>query len=105
MPAHRRHRSLAEKQKAYRVRQAAARLAELEAKGLPALPRLPSMPGTARWKAMTQAALSLLETMLAEMETYRDERSEEWRDGEKGMAFDEAVDQVREAEGCVAAIC
>jgi hypothetical protein len=62
------------------------------------------MPGTARWKAMRQASLAILEEMLAEMEGYRDDRSEVWRDGEKGETFEETLIQVREAVELVGAI-
>ncbi len=104
MPAPRKHRSRAERQKAYRMRQTKARIQELGVKGLPAMPQISSMPGTARWRAMKEAALALLDAMIAEMEGYRDERSQEWQEGERGAAFDEAVSQVREACDCVAAI-
>jgi hypothetical protein len=104
MPTPGKHRSLAEKQKAYRTRQAAERNRLLLAKGLPPLPAISSMPGVPRWKAMREAALALLCAMLAEMESYRDERSEDWQEGERGEAFEEALDQVREACDCLAAV-
>jgi hypothetical protein len=97
MPASGKYLTQADRQRAYRKRQTEARIAELQARGLPAMPRIPSMPGTARWKAMKEAAHSLLETVLAEMEHYQGERSQEWQDSQRGADFQEATEQVREA--------
>ena len=51
MPQHRRHADAAAKQRAYRTRQAEARLAEQRAKGLPPAAPIPTLPSHARWQA------------------------------------------------------
>jgi len=39
-------------------------------------------------------ALSLVETVASEMETYHDQRSEQWRDSERGEAFAETLESL-----------
>ena len=97
MPPPRQHSTNAERQAAYRQRQAEARRQEQAAKGLPAAPSISTMPSMARWRALQSQARGNLQTMFEEMEAYRDERSEAWQDGEKGAAFQEMLDRVGEA--------
>ena len=97
MPPPRQHNTNAERQAAYRQRQAEARRHEQKAKGLPAAPPIPTMPSMARWRALHEQARASLQTMFEEMEAYRDERSEQWQEGEKGVAFQEMLDRVEEA--------
>ena len=92
MPTPRQYSSQAEKQAAYRQRQAEARRAEQQAKGLPALPSVPTLPGDKRWKAMQEQARALLQTMAEEMQAYYDERSEQWQESDKGDAMQERLD-------------
>ena len=94
MPTPRQHSSPAERQKAYRQRVEAARLAALEAKGLPPAPALPTMPGERRWAALAAQAKTALETIQREMQDYYDERSEAWQEGDKGNAFQERLDRL-----------
>jgi hypothetical protein len=96
MPTPRQHTDQAARQKAYRERQRQARETELAAKGLPALPAIPTMPGRARWTAMLDQARAMLGTMREEMETYHDERSEEWQESERGQEFTANVEAVSE---------
>lgn len=91
MPTPRRHTDQAARQKAYRERQEAARLAALAAKNLPPAPAIPTMPGEKRWAALTAQARAALETMQREMQDYYDERSETWQEGEKGAAKTHAM--------------
>jgi hypothetical protein len=95
MPTPRKHANAAERQAAYRRRQAVARAAQLQAKNFPVAPAISTMPGTARWKALEEHAKVAIETMLREMENYRDERSEEWQEGERGEEFDERIEAVQ----------
>lgn len=94
MPAHRKYDSPAQRQAAYRARQAAAHDELMASKGLPALPSIPTVPGQRRWQALVQAAQKMLETAHQEMQDYYDERSESWQDCEKGEAFLERLDTV-----------
>ena len=82
----------AEKQRAYRERQAQARLKELQQKGLPPAPAVPSIPGTRRWAALIEQGRSAFATALEEMQGYYDDRSEEWQESDKGEQFQERMD-------------
>ena len=92
MPTPRQYSSQAEKQAAYRQRQAEARKVEQQAKGLPPLPAVPTLPGDKRWKAIQEQARVLLQTMAEEMQGYYDERSEAWQESDKGDAMQERLD-------------
>ena len=94
MPPPRKYQTDAERQAAYRQRQEEARRAALEAKGLPATAAIPTMPSLSRWKALRDQAQAILEAMQEEMEAYRDERSEQWQQSDKGAAFENIIDQV-----------
>jgi TRAP-type C4-dicarboxylate transport system substrate-binding protein len=97
MPTPKKHASHADRQRAYVQRQKTARLAELAAKNMPAAAPIPTMPSMARWKALRDQAQAILQTLQDEMETYRDDRSEAWQEGEKGEAFQEIIDSVAAA--------
>ena len=60
MPTPRRYANPAQRQAAYRERLAEARKQELQAKGIPPMPAIPTMPGSRRWDAMNQQALRSL---------------------------------------------
>ena len=96
MPPPRQHNTNAERQAAYRQRQAEARAAEQQSKGLPALPTVPTLPGGKRWQAMQEQARALLQTMADEMQGYFDERSEAWQESEKAEAMQTRLDTVNE---------
>lgn len=97
MPTPKQYADRAARQKAYRERMAQARQEEQEAKGLPSAPPIPSLPGTARWKALHAQAVAALETMQAEMQGYFDDRSEAWQEGDRGEAFRDRLDDVEAA--------
>jgi hypothetical protein len=71
----------AARQQRFRERQAQSRRREQLGKGLPALPSIPSIPGQARWRAMIEQAQRLLCEAADEMQSYHDDRSEEWQEG------------------------
>ena len=71
------------RQQRFRQRQANTRRAEQQAKGLPALPAIPTMPGNARWSAMIERAHLLLSEAVDEMQSYHDDRTEQWQDSSK----------------------
>jgi hypothetical protein len=96
MPQVRKYRSDAERQAAYRKRQDQARERSLEANGLPSLPKVPTLPGAARWKAAIAAARSLLERVSEEMEDYYQDRSESWRESERGERFGERLEEIQD---------
>ena len=97
MPTPRKHASQAQRQRAYVLRQKAAQAAAIAAKNLPAGAAIPTMPSTARWRALANQAQTILSALQAEMEDYRDERSDEWQEGDKADAFQEVIDRVAEA--------
>jgi len=94
MPQQRRYQDNAAKQRAYRARQAQARHEERQAKGLPAAPPLPTLPGRARWQALLTQAQLALETVRDEMQTYYEDRSEAWQQGERAATLAEQIDQL-----------
>jgi hypothetical protein len=61
------------------------------------LPAVPSIPGHRRWKAILKQAAILVERAAAEMETYFDQRSEQWQDSQQAEAFTEIMDSTRSA--------
>ncbi len=81
----------AEKQRAYRDR-----LKQRALGNLPAAPILTNIPPERRWKALQDQARTALQTILDEMTTYQDERSETWQDSERGEAFQERLDTLTE---------
>jgi hypothetical protein len=85
MPTPKRYESAKERQAAYRLR-CKARAG--------AAPVAPSTPGPRRWEMMRRQALSLVETVAQEMETYHDQRSEQWRDSERAEAFAETLESL-----------
>lgn len=105
MPQPRKYASRAEQQAAYRKRRTLSDRALLATKGLPPLPAIPTMPGNARWSAMIEQAHTLLCEAVAEMQSYHDDRSEAWQDGDKAEDLlarlehiENAMAQLQEAE-------
>lgn len=96
MPQVRKHPSHAERQAAYRKRQTEARQQELEKKGLPHLPAVSTMPGTSRWDAALSAARLLVEQVTEEMEEYFQDRSEGWKESDRGEQFIERLEATQE---------
>ena len=98
MPAPRRYANQAERQAAYRHRQAEARSQAFLARGLPVPPSSATRPGPARWAALTRHAALLLHAVEEEMEAYYEQRSEEWQESERGEAFRERLEAVQEIQ-------
>jgi hypothetical protein len=94
MPQQRRYADNAARQQAYRARQEQARRADLQAKGLPPVAPLPTLPSQARWQALISRARLALETARDEMQAYYDDRSETWQQGERAAALAEQIDQL-----------
>ncbi len=89
MPAARKYATSAQRQAAYRVRRKAP--SELPHDG-------PSTaPAYRGWLAMRKQALSLLEEVACEMQTYHTQMSEAWRDSQRGQAFAEMMESLAEA--------
>jgi hypothetical protein len=77
----------AARQQRFRDRQEQARQCQQEAKGLPAMPAIATIPGQSRWRAAFVWAHTLLTRVQVEMQTYYDARSEAWQEGEAGAQF------------------
>ena len=97
MPQPKRYASHAQRQAAYHKRREQARARQLEQKGLPPLPAIPAMPGSARWRQAITHATHLLAMVEQEMEAYFDDRSEQWQESEKAEAFQEQLGEVEQA--------
>ena len=54
------------------------------------------MPGNARWIDAIAQAACLLTSVVAEMQDYFDDRSEEWQDSERAEAHQERMEAVQE---------
>jgi hypothetical protein len=66
----------------------------LAAKGLPLLPVIASLPGTARWSGQRLLALTVLGTMRDEMQAYYEDRTERWQESDRGQAMAERLDDL-----------
>lgn len=84
----------AAKQAAYRTRQTQARRDERQSKGLPLAAPIPTLPSRTRWQALLEHARHALETARDEMQTYYDDRSETWQDGERAAILQEQLDSL-----------
>lgn len=97
MPQPRKYETRAAQQAAYRKRQMLSQQALLSLKGLPSLPAIPTMPGAARWSAMMGQARLLLQEASEQMQSYHDERSEQWQEGPKAEELLSRLEHVQEA--------
>ncbi len=82
------------RQQRFRQRQQEARGVEQASQGLPALPKIATLPGYARWRAALAAARRLVEQVQEEMAVYYEERSEAWQEGGAGALFLERQEAV-----------
>jgi hypothetical protein len=101
MPQRRIHASPAHRQAAYHHRCQEALRQQLQKQGLPALPVLSNIPGTARWRQAITCAAHLLEVVGDEMEAYYEDRSEAWQESDRAEAFQERLEAVRDAQQAV----
>lgn len=102
MPTPRRYPNSAARQAAYRERLALARRQELAAKGLPELPAVPAIPGTVRWRALLVQAERCLQAVQTEMVEYCQQRSGAWQESERGEAFADRLEALRELHEALA---
>ncbi len=96
MPQPRKYETRAQQQSAYRKRMALSQQELLARKGLPPLPAIPTLPGTARWSAMIEQAHILLSEAVDEMQNYHDDRSEQWQDSAKAEELLAKVETLQE---------
>lgn len=87
MPRTRKYQTNGERQAAYR-----RRCAQRADAG-----QIPSAPGRRRWKAMLNAASSLLDSAASEMRDYFDQHSECWQESPAGESLAETLESVEEA--------
>ncbi len=97
MPQPRKYLNRAAQQAAYRQRQVGVQQELLSLKGLPPLPAIPSMPGQARWRAIISQAQTLLSQASDEMQSYYDDRSEQWQDGPRAEELLARLERLQEA--------
>ena len=96
MPQLRQYESRAAQQAAYRKRQVLSQQELLKQKGLPMLPAIPTLPGNVRWRAMIEQAQALLSAATEEMQTYHDDRSEQWQESDRGAQFLDKLESLQE---------
>lgn len=97
MPQLKKHDSPAARQAAYHKRSEQARREQLSAKGLPATPAIPTMPGYPRWRCAIEQARLLVDMVHTEMEDYADQRSEQWQETERAETLQQQMEDVSEA--------
>jgi hypothetical protein len=97
MPEPRTPVSHAARQSAYRKRQEASRIRQLQERGLPPLPAISLIPGTHRWRQTVAAAVTLLTTVEKEMDAYYHARTDRWQDSDRGEDFSERLAAIQEA--------
>jgi hypothetical protein len=88
MPMPRKYSSAAERQSAYRQRQKSKCGTPVNAALLGSVYR--------RWEGMRRQALMILEQAAGEMELYFEGRSEAWCDSDRGEAFVEMMESVKD---------
>jgi hypothetical protein len=92
MPQPRKYENAAERQRAYLARREQTRCQQLQAKGLPALPTMATMPGERRWQGLLESARITLQTLHQEMQAYQEQRSEAWQESDRGQAMAERIE-------------
>ncbi len=97
MPRPRQYETRADQQAAYRKRRSCSEQELLAHKGLPPLPAIPTMPGNARWSATIKQAHLLLSQAAQEMQTYHDERSEQWQESSKAEELIARLERLEES--------
>lgn len=101
MPQPKKHASPAARQAAYHQRKEQARKEQLTARGLPATPAIPTIPGYPRWRQAIEQAQALLEIVHSEMEDYADQRSEQWQETQRAETLRQQIDDLAEARDLV----
>ena len=96
MPQPKEYRSNADRQSAYRRRRNEAYAALQTAKGLMALPSIAAIPGWRRWRQVLEQAEQAVRDIHDQMQSYYDERSDDWLESEKADAFTEKMEAVEE---------
>lgn len=104
MPQERKYPSNRHRQAAYRLRQKRALEKRLTEPALPPMPPIPTMPGSARWTAAIDRSTTLLTAVREEMQTYFDDRSEAWQEGERAEAMLENMEALEQAIDALAAL-
>lgn len=96
MPQPGKYPNNAARQAAYRQRCRQAAKEQARKRGLPPLPALPPLPGSARWRAALALAQRLLEEVCSQMQTYFEQRSETWQESERGQDFIQRLQELEE---------
>jgi hypothetical protein len=58
------------------------------------MPAIPAMPGAIRWSAALRSARSLIEQVGEEMQAYYDDRSDAWKESDRGETFAERQEAI-----------
>ncbi len=87
-------RTNAERQAAFRRRREKAQAALEAAKGLAPLPAIATMPGWHRWRQVLGQVEQALREVHDQMQSYYDERTDDWMESDRGNEFEAKVDLV-----------
>ena len=100
MPTPRKYASHAQRQAAYR-RRLAERMRQSQDPRAPTGLGVPTPPSPSRWRGLLRQATRLVETTGQEMEEYYERRSERWQESERGEAFLERLEMLRETQAAL----
>jgi hypothetical protein len=89
-------RTNAQRQAAYRKRCRQATDDQIKAKGLPKLPTVDTIAGWDRWNKAMRQIETLTSQIQSEMESYYDDRSEQWQESDRGTDFQEKLEGLTE---------
>ena len=84
----------AERQAAYRAAKK-RRLDQADEATLPRPSALPNIAARRRWTALLQRAHTDIEKALQEMQSYYEDRSEEWQESDRGQELQEQIDELQ----------
>jgi len=94
MPQSEMPNSNAKRQAAFRRRRSQALAALQAAKGLPPLPAIATIPGWPRWRQLLAQMEQAARDMHEQMQSYHDERTDEWQESDKAEDFSEKMNAI-----------
>jgi hypothetical protein len=95
MPQRRKYDTDAQRQAAYRHRAAQTTCGTLLA--YPVAPSLATVPAYRRWRALVGAAERGIQTVVDELQSYFEERTEAWQESERGEDFSALIEAAEQA--------
>jgi hypothetical protein len=92
----RKYDTVADRQRAYRERQALQRENELMLRGWPKAPSFGPVPGKKRWNNLTHTSSICLQTVHDELKEFVSSKSEHWQKSKRADPFKERIAELEE---------